>query len=222
MFKKLIILVLISLLVLTAATACSKATGEVEPPVTTATEQEPATTPATPATPSDEAEPASSPTPATTVSPEKDKDIPTFTVEEILVLANEDVATFQELIGKTIRVRGFINEISAGLVRVGTPKMYGLRWSIVLTEKDNVGRGLIQVVAKEKNAYFDNEREAKRLAPFLFDLVEKTSSWQIGDEVILEGELLEHVSFEEAVFQGIFATREGMIYLKIKNAEKVW
>jgi cytoskeletal protein RodZ len=70
MFKKLIILVLISLLVLTAATACSsKATEEAVPPANAATEQKPATS-NTPTAPTATSEPQTTPetTPATTSS----------------------------------------------------------------------------------------------------------------------------------------------------------
>jgi len=73
MFKKLTILVLISLLVLTAATACSsKATEEVVPPVNAATEQKPATS-NTPTAPATTSEPQTTPeTSPVTTSNEKE------------------------------------------------------------------------------------------------------------------------------------------------------
>ena len=67
MFKKLTILVLISLLVLTAATACSsKATGEISPPAATNTEQKPAAS-NTPTAPTTASEPQTTPETTPTV-----------------------------------------------------------------------------------------------------------------------------------------------------------
>jgi hypothetical protein len=80
MFKKLTILVLISLLVLTAATACSsKATEEAVPPVTAATEQKPATSD-TPTAPATTSEPQTTPetTPAVKENPGNPISVPEF------------------------------------------------------------------------------------------------------------------------------------------------
>jgi hypothetical protein len=183
MFKKLTILVLISLLVLTAATACSsKATGEISPPAATNTEQKPtapATTPAT--TPKVTPETPDKTTPAPTTPEGNPGPVAEEDPERVIPVSEfiKGVIDGKYQPGDIVTISGILlNEPERGL------STYGYYYEVLL------GPETSNRVASVSTGQSQRSSEATRSFESFYKFIDdKEMRPKPGDEMVIRGEI---------------------------------